>query len=409
MGREQLLRLLRSFFFFSGIVFFILFSSCSAPHPFEEKQRSDGGISSSGETAFVISRWEQTGLFGTIDVATKRVLPKRGSLSSDAVARYWKGYIFVVNRLNFDNIQVMDVRDFHLIRQYSVDSKSNPQDIVVIDEKKAYISRLASPDLLIVEPLTGRKLGQISLKFLAERGKRSCHGDVDCEGQICLEGRCTLDGIPELAGMQFVGDRLFVIAQRLDRNRQFAPTVSGKIVVIDTKRDKVVKVLDTHAANPTEMSLSDDGKKLFVAQVGRWNEGNRPILDGVIEVFDTEKLQSQEILVEEKSLGGNIVSFALMGQKVFIVRSGKDWRTELVEFDRGVGKVTKTLATSSCVEGVACFSFFQVRLSSTKELYLVDRNIKAAGIRIFDARTGKERTKQPINMELPPSFLLFYP
>jgi len=363
-----------------------------------------------GPGAFVISRNDQSGLFGVIDLDTQKVYPKLGPASDDAVARYWDGYFFVINRFGHDNIQVMDAKSFALKKQYSVGPGSNPQDIAVVSEKKAYVSRLAKASLLMVDPLTGQKQGEIDLSHLAEPPYKSCTQSSDCRSKTCQNGKCKADGLPELSKMLLHDGKLFVLVQRLDRFQQFAPNTTGKIAVIDTESDKILKILDTKGMNPISMQLSADQKLLYVAQVGVWlKDQENMVLDGQIETFDVTTLKHKGTAITEQALGGNIGSFTIPSETVgYAIRTGKDWKTELVQFHPGTGKVLKTIATSPCIDKKACYTFTQIRHHKNDMLYLVDRNLQSPGIRIFDAKTGQEKTQKPIDMGLPPSSILFY-
>ena len=58
------------------------------------------------------------------------------------------GRIYVVNRLNADNIQIIDPQQGYTTpanAQVSVGNGSNPQDIAFVNATKAYVSRLAEP------------------------------------------------------------------------------------------------------------------------------------------------------------------------------------------------------------------------------------------------------------------------
>lgn len=387
---------------------------CGCPTvPSQEPVSGDAGVtdgSVTGQSAFVLSMWEESGVFGVLSPSSHTARKQLGPVSNDAVARYYGGYVFVINRLTHDNIQVMDVSDWSLHTQYSVGPRSNPQDMAFVSLQKAYISRLAEQKLMIVSPLDGTKLGDIDLSSLSETNGVACQTNADCDSALCLKGQCAEDGIPELAQMVMVGDKLVVAVQRLNRNKRFAPVTHGLLAVIDTKTDKLVQAIPTQGQNPTSMLLSPDKKRLYVVQVGAWNQGGNAVLDGLIEAFSVPALQSQGVVLRERDLGGNLSSFAISSSgKGFAIRSNDKWQTELVSVSLQDGKVGEVLATSPCVTQGACYSFFQVKADDADRILLVDRDLNKPGVRIFSGSTGKELTTAPIDMGLPPSFVLLYP
>jgi len=358
---------------------------------------------------------ENSGLFGTIDVETRTPHPELGPASNDAVARYWQGKIFVLNRFSHDNIQVMDIgQGFRLLKQYSVGTRSNPQDMVIVSEKKAYISRLAKEELLLVQPLSGKKRGTIDLSHLAETGDKTCKQDKDCSApNRCLQGHCTRDGIPELAQMYLQGKRLFVLAQRLDRNTIFTPKNKGKLAVIDTDTDQLLTTIDLQGSNPTQILPAPDGKTLWVVQTGRWgnDRNDKAVLDGLIEAIDPVQLKSLGGVITEKDLGGNLGSVvAVSGQLAYTILTGDPplSKTTLVQFNPSAPGKGKEVAQPNC-EGSLCYFFWQIALNKRGEIYLLDRHPKKPGVRVFQASSGKEITQAPLDMKKPPAFLLFYP
>ena len=117
-----------------------------------------------GSTAF---------LPGGASVASVNLL----GIHSDAVGHYQDGRIYIINRLGQDNILVLDPADLtNPVIQFSVDNGSNPQDIEIISEGKAYVSRYASTDLLVLNPHDGT---QNARDFEGERTRHSCLAGKD--------------------------------------------------------------------------------------------------------------------------------------------------------------------------------------------------------------------------------------
>src|SRR5262249_28679681 len=127
--------------------------------------------------AFVITTDFQTGAFGTVTHDGTRFVegasPAR-QVNSDAVARTFGGRVYVVNRFNADNIQVLDPsHEFATVSQCSTGNGSNPVDIAFISATKAYVTLYGRTQLLIVNPsapadCTGFELGMIDLSQFAD-------------------------------------------------------------------------------------------------------------------------------------------------------------------------------------------------------------------------------------------------
>ena len=392
---------------FLGLCFALFLWGCQ-PAAVVEDGLPAGGLLS-GEWAFVLGRSDLAGAYGAIDWRVRKPYRSLGSASNDAIARLWGERLYIINRFTHDNIQVLDARDLRLIRQYSVGVGSNPQDLVVVGSK-AYVSALGHPSIRILQPETGEKIGEIDLAALSERSEKPCQSDGVCEGERCIEGFCARDSLPELAGMHlYAGRWLFVLAQRLDRYQNFFPVAKGKIAIIDTESDQWVETLETASTNPLYLAVEPEGEELFVGQVGEWmGVDGKPRLDGVIERFSMRERRSLGVILREEELGGNIGSFAMLSRtKGFVIRTGESWQTELVSFSlQGDAVTIQAHAASPCLAGISCFGFVQVVRSPRGDLALLDRYERKAGIRIFDA-LGQEQTAEPIDLGLPPDFLIF--
>jgi DNA-binding beta-propeller fold protein YncE len=63
------------------------------------------------------------------------------NIHSDAVARFIDGKVFIINRLNRDSVLILNPANGFLPEaEYSVGKGNNPQDIVKVNDNKAYIT-----------------------------------------------------------------------------------------------------------------------------------------------------------------------------------------------------------------------------------------------------------------------------
>lgn len=108
-----------------------------------------------------------------------------------------------------------------IIWQYSVKDDpleavaSNPTDIVVVNEQKAYVIRYGKTKVWIVNP--------------------SATTEADFKiGELDLSAYSDVDGVPEMHGAEIVNGKLFITIQRL---ANFSPTEIAYVAVFDVATD----------------------------------------------------------------------------------------------------------------------------------------------------------------------------
>lgn len=218
---------------------------------------------------------------------------------SDVVLQSFFGKIYAINRLGADTIQVINPTDYSIVADYSVGGGSNPQDIWVVSEEKAYVSRLdaqndakTTDDILIVNPLTGEQLGSIDFKsYLEDDG----------------------DKLSRAGQMVAVGNKLFVCLQDLPANLLESANANGKVGVIDTETDEILDVINLTGRNPADITYSPLTKLIYVSNSGVFDNFVTDVTDpyGGIEVIDPETLESRGIVVDDADLGGYLQAIRL--------------------------------------------------------------------------------------------------
>lgn len=300
-------------------------------------------------------------------------------IHSDVAVRYHDGLVWVLNRLGQDNVLVVDPAAPEVpVRQFSVGNGSNPQDIAFAGPSKAYVSRLESPRLLVVDPSNGEARGEIDLTPLADA-----------------------DGIPEAADMQIVGSRLYVACQRLDRNGSWGPTTGSVLAVIDTATDALVDMdpavdglqgLALTAANP--ISLTAIGGKLVVGGSAFFGDQS-----GGVEVLDLTQGTSTGLRVTEAALGGDLTSLVMVSsRRGYAIVSDASYRNSVVPIDLLDGTVGPPLAGHSGGY-TPDMAFDGTRLIVADRGTYADPN--AAGVLFYDAATGA-LLAGPVSVGLPP-------
>ena len=304
--------------------------------------------------------------------------PCAAPVSSDPVARWSQGRLYVVNRYGADNIQVLDpAAGFATVLQFSVGNGANPQDIAVVAPDKAYVTLLNAPHLLVVDPRSGAPLDSIPLGDFADA-----------------------DGLPEAHRMLARGGRIYVTLQRLTN---FAPSDHSLVAVIDAAADTVldadpgtagVQCIRLTGTNPNSDLVFDALRGvLLVGATGAYG-----VADGGVEAIDLATLAALGFETTESQLGGEVGDVA-MGPSgaAFAVISGFSFSDEarLVRYDRATGAPADTLCT------VSGPNLADIEANERGELWACDRSLFAPGLRVFDAVTGAALAG-PIDVGAPP-------
>ena len=331
--------------------------------------------------AYVLTSDFMTGSLSVVDLDTRAVSLDVEAIHSDAVARWYQGELYVVNRFGQDNVQVVSgTPPHHTVRQFSTGNGSNPQDIAFVSASKAYVTRYAEPSLLIVNPTTGASPGAIDLSAFADG-----------------------DGIPDMARMIRVGRWLFVALQRLT---SFVPSGTSMVAVVDTEADTVLDVnpalpgtqaIVLAAQNPvTTFAYDPAGRRLLVGCTG-----NLTVLDGGVEAIDPASFQSLGLVVTEAVLGGDLGDLAwYSGTRSYAIVSDASFNTSLVAWNPSTG------AAIGPVFSPVGFVLPDCAVNDRGELYLCDNDFLAPGVYVFSAATGAPLAG-PIGTGLPPQQVVF--
>jgi len=338
------------------------------------------------EFAFITTTDYSTGSSSVIHLDGKYTTERNvESICSDAVARFYDGLVYVVNRMGCDNIQVLDPSDgFSTVRQFSVGTGSDPHDIVFASGTKAYVSRGNDTELLIVDPSSGSHLGTVDLSRFSDA-----------------------DGIPEMDCMILVGDFLFVSIQRLDRNNYWLAVPPSYLAVIDTRADTLY---DCDPATPGLQSVELSGTDpfgelhfdpyaglLYFTCVGWWG-----MQDGGVELVDPSTLESIGFLLTKPAAGGYINDVVVFSPTIgYAVVTNASFHNLLVQFDPATGILTDTLYAPGD------YVLADIEISPGGELFLCDRTATDPGIRIYDAASGFAIVAGTIDVGLPPFDIVF--
>jgi hypothetical protein len=340
--------------------------------------------------ALVLTTDLATGSYSVVDLASRSVFKdlKIGGIYSDAIARFFqvvdeqfnstRERVYVVNRLGADSIQVLDPQLGFITPTngtLSVGTGTNPQDIVFVNANKAYVSRLNSPKLLIIDPTMLRSTGELDLSRLVK--------PTDSNGS------------PNPGYMLIVNGLVYVALQHQGGAR-------GEVVVIDPTTDRIVTVITLNGTNPaSEFQFSPTLNRILISSVG-----NLGVSDGGIEAInpDTNTVDSQ-FAVSEMTMGGDITAFVIVSRtKGVAIVSDQNAADSLITFDPSSGQRLNRLV------GPLNVVMAHLAINSRNEVYVavIDTQLATSGLRIFDAVTDNEITTAPLNVgQFPPVFILF--
>jgi DNA-binding beta-propeller fold protein YncE len=250
-------------------------------------------------------------------------------VSSDAVLRVSGTAVYAVNRFTFDNLQRLDPPEgFVTAWQIGVGSGANPQDIVMFDEDKGYVTRYEPPfdDVAVLDARTRRIVDSISLRGLAENP----------------------DATPRASRLTLAEGAVFVGLQDIDRT--FSHFAEGKLAVIDPRLDEVAGVIPLGGKNPGQIEVlrgADGRVRLWVALGGIFAGLQDQELSGGVAVVDAFDRVFERMALDDDVAGGNIGALAMASERLgYVVVSDERFRNSVLAFDPQVSEVLRSVTES---------------------------------------------------------------
>jgi len=318
------------------------------------------------------------------DLSTQQALSTTDG--TDVIVRTFAGRIYVVNRFGTDTVQVIDSTDFSVVGNYSVGAGSNPQDIWVRSDEKAYVTRLDaqndssnSDDILIINPITGVVLGSIDLtSYAANDG----------------------DQLARATQMVGVDATLYVLIQDLPSNLLDSADQPGKIVVIDMATDEIVGSITLDGRNPSDITYSPVTEKIYVVNTGVFVNFVTDVNDafGGIEVVEPETLQTEGVVIDDADFGNYLMNIVIGEDQAYTVVNGMT----LASFDLDTLTVTSANLYTSPGFFVPDFT-----VDTQGRVLLTERDANDAGIVVLDGATGNI-TAGPLDVGALPAAVSIY-
>jgi streptogramin lyase len=242
-----------------------------------------GGDASPATTAIIATRAPDysSGALSLVDIASFTAQNEQHpGASSDIKVRAAGDHYFVVSAFETNTITRYDaatpgVATYSYSTNDSQGQNSNPYDIVVASDRKAYVLRYGSGALWIVDPAAARegafKTGEIDLSSYDS------------------------DGVPEMSAGLIHDGKLYVALQRL---QNFAATQNGMIVVIDLNTDAVTATIELPVRDPLRISAVPGSDELLVVADGGYDGWFGQQYEGGIVRIDTDN-NSVAMLVDD--------------------------------------------------------------------------------------------------------------
>lgn len=350
-----------------------------------ECKQESGAPSSNGARTLVVAAtdFQVLGVLSTIDVETHAVRTRVEDVSSDPVVRVFGDRIYVVNRLQFDNLQIVDASgEFPTLAQFSTENGSNPHDVLV-DGNVAFITRYEPPfnDVAVMNLTTGAIEKRIDMLPYADTG-----------------GAPSM--LPRPHEIVRVGGLLYVLLQQLDAS--FSVAGDGTVAIIDPAARSVIGTIPLGARNPATFGLL--GVDLLIPASGLFMP---PTLSGGLVRVSTAERASRSLLDDDVA-GGNLSGLAVVSDsKAYLLVAKPDANgvpanvNAVVTVDPRTGSLGPTVFTC---DGYAP----EIAFNGGDRLAIACRDPRHPGVTILDTGTD-EIVAGPLDTLLPPFSMAFLP
>lgn len=298
------------------------------------------------------------------------------TISDLAVACHGR-YFFRIERFMADNVAKFDVGApdrvlWQTTTQDPTDTvSSNPGAMAFVSDTKAYLLRYGSRKAWIVDPSTpdprAFKTGELDLSAYDEG-----------------------DGVPEMQAAVVVGDKLFVVMQRLNF---FVPTHTAFVAVfdvdtdteIDTGRGGVLKGIPLQVRNPMHMLYDPATGLIYVAAAGRFAFGNAPAeYTGGIETIDPETFETR-LLVDDGTADhhplGQILDAVVAAPDIgYLIGSEGFQNNTLYRFDPQTGAVVSDASGPKAVLGLTGLNLTHLAVDEEGRVWIGNGDPTAPGM-----------------------------
>ncbi len=303
------------------------------------------------------------------------------TISDLAVACHGR-YFYRIERFLADNVTKFDVRDpdqvlWQTTTQDPTDTtSSNPGAMAFVDDRKAYLLRYGSRKAWIVDPSASDpkdfKVGELDLSAYDEG-----------------------DGVPEMQAAVVVGNKLFVLMQRL---HFFVPQVEAYVAVFDVDTDTEIdtgqspgsglKGIALQVRNPMTLRYDQSTGLLYVSAPGRFAFGGTPAeYSGGIEAIDPETFETHLVLddgtEDDHPLGQILDAVVVSSQIGYLIGSAGFQDNTLYRFDPQTGAVVSDASGPRAVLGLAGLNLTHLAVDGEGRVWIGNGDPSAPGMMVL--------------------------
>ena len=233
----------------------------------------------------------------------------------DISAKTGKETVFLAGRQTSTVYQLDPGNDMEVSDSYTIGPGMwavNPQDVLVVSESKAYVSRYADAydDLLIIDPRDGSTKGTIDFAGIPTNG----------------------DTLARPADMVKANGKVFVAVQNLNAGFNYceADIEPGIVAVIDPGTDTIVDTIFLNKSNPKTLYYAKSRNEILVASAGNFATDSpgcasfspdpAPASSG-LEIISVKPPYAHYLVIsgDHPDINGNIYDVALSGNNTAYV------------------------------------------------------------------------------------------
>ena len=327
------------------------------------------------------------------------------TISDISVAAFGQ-YFYRLERYNADSITKFNIsKPSTAIWQFStMDAgevqSSNPHDMVFYSAKKAFVLRYGSTKAWIVNPSATKeanfKIGELNLSAYKDQ-----------------------DGIPEMNSGVIVGDKLFVVMERLNANRNWNPDNTPYVAVFNAKTNKEIntgkgsgglKGIPLPIRSPSTIVYLKENDTIYIQGNGGWAGSSDPnlVYTGGIVALNPKTYKTKLIVNDgnaKKHPYGNITALGIASktQGYFVGYDGWGDNT-LYRFNPTTGKVLGKLGSIFQHINIAGMST-SIPVDKNKILWVCDQT----NARVLLLKTTTNKAVGTLKTNLNPIQVIFIP
>jgi hypothetical protein len=287
----------------------ILFMGCS-----EKNSPTSPQTASTKSIVAVTTSYDfSSGNIGLYSISDTTEYKNLFSIWKDNDIRTNDGAMYVLERYGKDNVLKIIgsiITDTTVIYERNIGASVNIQDIAFISSTKAYVTKLGSSQVTIIDPSTGLKSSRT----------------IDLSVFNTYAGTDSADIIPYMSRGLYYNGKVYIACQRLKGAYMLAADTS-KIIVINATTDSVIKAINLMYKNPQELSIFNG--KLYVGSLGLY-----AVNDAGIEEIDLATDIDIGSIANESDFPGDIASIIVVSDtKGYAVISTPAYTRELHAFN----------------------------------------------------------------------------